>query len=174
MCHRPPRYAPVLLLLATLITIGCDSRAAAPTVPAATSTAPQSPVTVEPQAAKAEFLSGGGCFLHPAFAVRIWLRLHGEFFIRGLRFHFIDQFGTRSLPDVTPIPSPSSRPSSIPSSSPVPVPGIAALPTPFPAGGSAPFVVKFGCGVIPHGTLFINADHAGGTVAMKVRITEGE
>lgn len=170
MYHCPPRYAPVLLLLTVLTAIGCEFRTAAPTGPAAAS-APQNAITVEPASVRAEFLSSGGCFLRPPFAVRIRLHLRGGFFVRGLRFHFIDQFGTRSLPEVTPIPSPGNPPSTIPSSSPVPVPGIAALP-PFPDGGSSPFIVKFGCGVIPGGTLFINADHEHGTVAMKVRIID--
>ena len=171
MYRRLPSYAPVLLFMAILMTTGCDRAADPPTTPAAVD-APRSALTAEPEAVKPEFVSSAGCITRPAFFVRIWIRLHGTtgIFVHGLRFHFVDDFGTRVLPEVMPIPSPASTPSSIPTSSPVPVPGIAALPSPFPPAGSVPFFVRFGCGVFPEGTLFINADHERGGSSMRIRI----
>lgn len=167
MYRRLPRYAPVLLFLATALAAGCNRAPATPTSPSTTETSEQS-ITVEPALVHPEFLPTSGCDVRPAFAVRIHVRLLGGFFVRGLRFHFVDELGTRTLPQVVPILTPTG--SSIPSASPVPVPGIAALPTAFQAGGSSPFLVTFGCGVIPEGTLFINADHNRGTTAMTIRI----
>jgi hypothetical protein len=152
----------------TCATAGCDRAAAVPTAPEPTSAAQRS-LTVEPASARPEFVQSDGCFTRPGFAIRIWLGLQGGFAIHGVRFHFIDRFGTRSLPTVIPFPSPSATPS-IPSASPVPVPGIAALP-PLPTGGTSPFIVNFGCGVVPDGTLFIYADHDSGTAALRVRIS---
>lgn len=171
MDQRFARYAPILLFMAILMTPGCERGATPPTAPAATN-ALQNAVTAEPALVKPEFLPSAGCFTAPVFFVHIWIRLHGTtgLFVRGLRFHYIDDFGTRVLPEVMPIPSVGSTPSSMPTASPVPVPGIAALPSPFPPAGTVPFFVRFGCGVFPKGTLFINADHQGGVSSMRIRI----
>jgi hypothetical protein len=52
----------------------------------------------------------------------------------------------------------------------VTLPGIAALPA-LPVTGAMPFFARFGCGILPEGTLVITGDLNGRMEQAKVTIT---
>ena len=150
------RYAPVLLLLVITATGGCSRAGASPTSPSSSSF--QTSITAEPLSARPEFLPSGSCTGRPPFGVRVFINLRGrDVVLRGLSFQFIDLVGHRTLPEVIALPSPTTAASSLPASSPVAIPGIAALP-PLPQPSTVPLFARFGCGVIPEGTLIITGD----------------
>ena len=107
--------------------------------------------------------------------------------IRRLLFRFTDRFGHDSLPTVFPdqgspatrtsssssiplagpVTIPTSSPLTIPTSSAVTIPTSSAVPIPSSSAGAQvsasgfahlPFLVEFGCGVPPAGTLVISAE----------------
>jgi hypothetical protein len=169
MYQRVIRYKPVLLSLALVTVAGCERNSDTPTAPATRGL--QASITAEPQSARPEFLPSV-CDGRFAFGVRVFISLRGpDVVLSGLRFQFIDLVGTRTLPEVIRLPSPSSAASSLPSASPVTVPGIAALP-PLSGPSTIPFFVRFGCGVVPDGTLVITGDLNGRVEETKIRITD--
>jgi hypothetical protein len=169
MYQRTIRYAPVFLSLAVLTLVGCESGGDTPTAPA--SRGLQASITAEPLSARPEFLPVV-CQGLPAFGVRVIINLRGpDVVLSGLRFQFIDLVGTRTLPEVIRLPTPSSSVSSIPTTTPVTLPGIAALP-PLPTSTTIPFFARFGCGIRPEGTLIVTGDLNGTTEQMKVMITD--
>jgi hypothetical protein len=104
--------------------------------------------------------------------VRVFISLRGrDVVLNGLRFQFIDLVGNRTLPEVIRLPTPASAATSLPSASPVTLPGIAALP-PLPVSGVMPFFARFGCGIVPEGTLVITGDLNGRTEEVKVTIAD--
>ena len=163
------KYAPVLLSLTLVAAAGCARSSDTPTAPA--SPGFETALTAEPLSARPEFLPGV-CAGRPAFGVRVFISLRGrDLALSGLRFQFIDVVGTRTLPEVIRLPSPSSAAASLPSASPLTVPGIAALP-PLPVTGVMPFFARFGCGVVPEGTLVISGDLHGRTEEATVTIAD--
>jgi hypothetical protein len=118
-----------------------------------------------------------GCPVGTPFRLRVVVVVStGEdLSIQGVGFDFRDRLGTTltsrvvpasaapfggtSLPP-SPVPLPSSVPVQIPSSSPIPIPGSMSLP----AGNSRnlPFLLEFGCGVSPVGTLVVSMDTVDG------------
>jgi len=175
MCQHAPRYTAFLLflvLLAAGVASACDRTADTATSPSAPGL--QASITAEPLAAKPEFLNGPFCNGRSAFGVRVFIRLLGRnLLLRGLRFQFVDLFGNRILPEVITLPSASASASSLPfpSSSPIALPGIAALP-PLPPTEPMGFFARFGCGIVPQGTLIITGDHDGGSSQVRVIIAE--
>jgi hypothetical protein len=100
----------------------------------------------------------------------VFISLRGrDVVLSGLRFQFIDLVGTRTLPEVIRLPSPSSAATSLPSASPVTLPGIAALP-PLPVSSPIPFFARFGCGVVPDGTLVITGNLDGRTETIEIAV----
>jgi hypothetical protein len=111
------------------------------------------------------------CDGRSAFGIRVVISLRGrDVLLNGLRFQFIDLVGNRTLPEVIRLPSPSTAATSLPSASPVTLPGIAALPA-LPVTGAMPFFARFGCGILPEGTLVITGDLNGRMEQAKVTIT---
>ena len=180
----PSFGVPVLLVLLTL-PAACNSDSADVSVtsptPLVASTTIESSFGVEPSTVRPEMLPGS-CAGQSPFGVRLALTLRGahELILRGLRFSHTDRFGTRSLPDVFPIPSVSAP---LPSGGRIPfgaagtLPGVAPLPasSPIPIPGSSPiagvlvspsssilpvYLLRFGCGVVPDGFVWVNIDMA--------------
>lgn len=168
---RFPRYAPVILLVTSLAA--CSSNSTTPTAPAAL--VAQSAITAEPLTVQPEFLDGSQCPARPPFGVRFTVVVNGgqDVILRAMQFRLVDPSGGSVFPQVIPMPSISASPS-IPSSAPIPFPGAATLPaSPIPIPGSSPvtglfvsagtsrrlpFFLRFECGVVPGGTLFITVD----------------
>jgi hypothetical protein len=168
MYQRTIRYAPVLLSLAIMTLAGCGD-SDAPTAP--NSRGLQASITAEPLSARPEFLPLF-CEGLPAFGVRVVINLRGpDVVLSGLRFQFIDLVGTRTLPEVIRLPTPSSSVSSIPTTTPVTLPGIAALP-PLPTSTTIPFFARFGCGIRPEGTLIINGDLNGKVEEVRIGVSD--
>jgi hypothetical protein len=137
----------------SLSAVACDRVAISSTSPGAVGV--PAALSAEPLSVRPEFLPSPQCFDRPAFGLRVFISLRGrDVTLRGLRFRFIDLIGTQTLPDVIRMPTPTSNASSLPSASPVIMPGIAALP-PLPISSPIPFFARFGCGVLPKGTLVI-------------------
>lgn len=174
MCQRSLIFAPLMLLLASVMTSACNETPASPTEPG--EWAPAS-LTAEPATLTPEFLHSQTCSIRPAFRVRlsVILRSGGTVILSGLRFHFIDRFGERILPRVTPISTPPFG-STLPSSSPVPIPGVAPLPSSTAISGALPFFATFDCNVLPDGILVVVGDvkDAGTqrTAEMRLRVLE--
>lgn len=164
-------YAPILLLLAPMMA-GCGRLSASPTDPEPP-TALQGSITAEPPTARPEFLHSPACSASPAFSFVLRINVGGGpgLKLHGFGFLFIDRFGARTLPEVTPIPTPSAF--SMPSSSPVPVPGFVRVPAASAGTGQFPFFVKFGCDLVPEGTLIVTADTGGASEKMELRIQVG-
>lgn len=174
---RFPRYAPVLLVLvAASGAFGCGGGAAGPTSPQAPVPV-ESSVTVEPHVLRPEFLSIGSCTRRSPFGLRLRVIVSGKrnLFLRSMRFRLTDPFETSTFPEVIPTPSgseaalppaPFSGAASLPPSA-IPIPGAAPFSgafVPVNTAHSLPFFLRFGCGVIPEGTLSIwtDLDHGGG------------
>lgn len=187
MYARFPTYAAILSFLVFFAATACNRGSIGPTSPGPSTTVKTS-LTAEPVAARPEFLSNPTCPTHPSFGIRITVIVGGnDLIVRGIRFAFTDRFGSRALPDVFPTPAGST---SIPSSSPIPIPGSAALPgsSPIPIPGSSPingvlvsdgtrlalpFFLRFGCDVVPEGTIIIivdTADRTGRPGTSEVRV----
>ena len=172
MFERSPKYPAVMLALLLAAVTACNRTSASPTTPAAADAALKPSFTAEPLKVRPEFLPRGSCTGRSPFGVRITVVVGAgeDFILRGLSFSFTDRFGGRSLPDVFPTPDGSS----IPTSAPIPFPGFAPLPTrgPIPIPGSPPidgvlvgrtvrelpFFLRFGCGLVPDGTIVIVID----------------
>ena len=190
MFERSPRYPAVMLALLLAAVTACNRSSASPTTPAAADIALKPAFTAEPLTVRPEFLPRGSCTGRAPFGVRIVVdvRAGEDFILRGLSFSFTDRFGVRSLPDVFSTPD-----SSIPTSGPIPFPGFAPLPTrgPIPIPGSPPidgvlvgrtvqeipFFLRFGCGLVPDGTIVIVVDlndrrGRPERAEMEVRVTE--
>ena len=163
--------APILLLLAPMMA-GCGRLSASPTDPEAP-TALQGSITAEPLQARPEFLHSPACSASPAFSFVLRINVGGGpgLTLHGFRFLFIDRLGARALPEVTAIPTPSGF--SMPSSSPVPVPGFVRVPAASAGTGQFPFFVKFGCDLVPEGTLIVTADTGGASQKLELRIQVG-
>lgn len=180
---RVPKYGVGLLFVALSAAAGCDRAAVSVTAPAgdAGGGSMQSAFAADPAAVSPEFVTTAGCTDHPAFHARVSVVVGGpqDVIVRALRFGFTDRFGAGTLPEIIPIPSPTSpHPApSLPDASPIPIPGAAVLPgaSPIPIPGappinglfvptgtrrSLPFLLRFGCGVLGDGTLVITADAA--------------
>jgi hypothetical protein len=172
MNTRFRRYAPVVLLFALASAVACDRTADSPTSPELVRQV-QTSITAEPRSVQPEFLTSPACVGRRPFGARVTVIVEGRdgLILRDLRFAFVDRFGTRTLPEVIPIPTASS---SIPSSSPISIPGVAALPSASPVLGPLPFFVRFGCDVIPEGTLIITAEAVGRAMeATEMRVQIG-
>jgi hypothetical protein len=192
-----PKYGLLLLFLPLVAAAACDRTELTLTGPAPSALLPlQSSFSAEPRSILPEFLPTGSCVTRPAFGLRLSVIIGGGevVILRGLRFGFNDRFGASAFPDVFPIASLSAPPvqsPGIPTSSPISLPGIAALPaSPIPIPGSSPidgiliaagtsrtlpFFLRFGCGLVPDGTLVITADAADAngrfeTPQMRVRV----
>src|SRR5215204_5377648 len=127
MYQRFLRYPPVLLFVMSLVAVACDRGSIVPTSPAAPGV--EASLSAEPLSARPEFLPSFNCFDRQPFGVRVIISLRGRnVVLRGLSFAFVDLVGTRTLPDVIRLPSPSSTLTSIPTATPISLPGIAALP----------------------------------------------
>jgi hypothetical protein len=195
-----PKYGVSLLFMLLVATTACGRTDAVPTAPTPTlaTSSVQSAFGVEPLSVMPEFLHDGSCVGSRRFGARLGLSVRGgrDVILRGLRFSFVDRFGARSLPEVIPIPSlsaPLPQALTIPTASPVPIPGVAPLPgtSPIPIPGSSPviglvfpagtsrvlpFFVRFGCGVVPEGFVFIAAeaaDDAGNFSTSELRVRVG-
>lgn len=173
---RFPRYAPVLLFVVAAAA-GCDGDAASPSSPGPVVPL-RSSVTVEPHVVLPEFLPAGSCASRSPFGLRLRVILSGQrdLVLRGLRFRLADPFGTSALPEVIPVPTGSEA--ALPTPQSIPLPGASVLPaSPIPIPGTSPltgvqvtagasrplpFFLRFGCGVIPEGTLFVMTDIADG------------
>ncbi len=172
MYQHAPRYAPffLILLLVAAAAAGCNRSADTPTSPSTPSL--QASITAEPLSAKPEFLNGPVCDGRVSFGVRVFISFRGPVVVlRTLRFQFVDLLGRRSTPDVFSLPSPSAAASSLPLSSPVTMPGIAALP-PLPSDSPLGFFARFGCGIVPEGTLIITGDDNGRRSEARVMVAE--
>jgi hypothetical protein len=175
MHTRFPAYAPVVLFLA-IVTAACTRDAAMPTSPTP-AVGLEASLAAEPSSPRPEFLHSFDCPTRPAFAVGLTIIISGrdDLILRAVRFAFTDRFGVRTLPDAIPVPSsvstslpvatpitmPAARP--LPGSSPIPIPGsspIQGLLVSAGASRSLPFFLRFGCGLIPDGTIVITADTA--------------
>ena len=166
---RLPRYAPVILLVASVAA--CSGNPSTPTAPAAL--VAQSAITAEPLTVQPEFLHGSQCPVRPPFGLRLSIVVNGgDVILRGMQFRLIDLSGGSVFPDVIPMPSISASPS-IPTSAPIPLPEASPIPIPgssptsgvFVSVGTSrrlPFFLRFGCGVVPGGTLFITVDATDG------------
>ena len=172
---RVPVYTPAFLILGLAGVTACGD-SPAPTSPSAAAGLGAS-LTAEPLSARPEFLPGFSCPGRPAFGVGLTVIVAArnyDVILQRLRFTFSDPRGGRALPEVFPtsMPTPSS---SIPSTSPIPMPGAIGLPTTPPVGvpgsppiqdlpilrgasRSLPFFLRFGCDVVPEGTLVVTAD----------------
>ncbi|HJR57857.1 MAG TPA: hypothetical protein VJ813_00595 [Vicinamibacterales bacterium] len=175
MYARCPRYVPVLLFLVCTATAACDRLDITATSPAPADGVKAS-LTAEPASVRPEFLPSLSCPTRPAFGIRILIIVSGgDVILRAIRFGFTDRLGDLAFPQVLPTPSLSSPSTSFPSSSPIPIPGAAPLPgssvIPIPGAlpiegllvsgsRSLPFVLTFGCGLVPEGTITITADTA--------------
>jgi hypothetical protein len=180
----------VLSVLFVGATAGCESGATSPISPPALVQL-SSAVTVEPLVVQPEFLHAGSCARVAPFGLRLRVILggHRNLILRGLRFRLTDRFGTSALPEVIPIPTGSEA--ALPTPQSTPLPGATALPSsPIPIPGASPmtgvsvaagasqplpFFLRFGCGVLPEGTLFIMTDIADGngrsdTSQLRVRV----
>ena len=145
-----------------LFTAGCDEVRTNLTVPAS---AALSFVRAEPRQIAPRFLADPFCVAEPPFFGSLGLTIapDADLFLERVRFDFIDRFGKRALPLVTPVPSIHTT---IPTSSPVPMPGVAtsliAGQVSFgrqlvPAGRRRTdfFSLQFDCGVPAFGTVFV-------------------
>lgn len=178
MTMRLPRYAPAVLFLMSAAAVGCDSNSVSVTAPAALNAELQPSIAVEPDAPRPEFLLGTSCPGHPPFGLRLRIVLGGghDWILRGLRFHLTAPFGGSLFPEVIPIHTPGTL-TSIPTTMPIPLPGAGAIPgaSPISIGGSSPiqglfiragtshswpYLLRFGCGVPPAGSIIVNADGA--------------
>jgi hypothetical protein len=164
-------YAPLMLLVVPAM-VGCGRISASPTDPAAP-TALQGSITAEPVSARPQFLHSPACFASPAFSFVLRITVGGgpSLELHGFRFLFIDRLGARTFPEVTPIPTPSAF--SLPSSSPVSVPGFVRVPAASAGTGLFPLLVKFGCDVVPEGTLIVTAETGGASQKLELRIQVG-
>ena len=200
MSRRFPSFAvPVLLMLLTLPAActgeSVDVSVTGPTPVVANATFGSS-LGVEPSTVHPEVLPGS-CAGHRPFGVRLALTIRGahDLILRGLRFSHTDRLGTRSLPEVIPLPSisaPLPAGGTIPLPTPGLSPGVAPLPaaSPIPIPGSSPisgvllspnssilpvYLLRFGCGVVPNGVIgmFVDTADRGGrleTLELRVRV----
>ena len=169
--------------------IGCDRAdvsATAPTPAVSAGTASDLSLAVEPVMLRPESIGGQSCARQSPFGTRVIIRIRSgsDFFLRGIRFRFVDRFGVSSLPRVTPIPgsAPLTTPfASLPvPTSPIPM-GVAplSLPTSAPItipGTTLPFFLAFDCGPAQEGTIFVDvetADRNGRTRAAAVQARLG-
>lgn len=192
MCLRSPKYAPLFLISAFLITSACSDRN--DTSPTAPSVMESFGLTAEPLTIAPELLSAPFCGSWPPFRAPVTVIVRGrrDLIVRRLGFDFTDRFGRRSVPATIRPLSGSSGATAIPNSSPVPFPSPATLPSssPIPIPGSSPFdglrlsgaashrlpfSLEFGCGVPAAGTLSVSIEAtdergASGTSQVNVRI----
>ena len=176
MNARLPKYVPLFLLSALVVTACGDTGNTSPTAPSGLQHAM---ITAEPSTVGPEFVRGDSCLGFAPFGARLTfiVRPRGDITVRSARFHFIDRFGVRTVPAVTPpqitpsalpatpfstpVPMPSSPPIPMPASSAIPIPGVSQFDPLVVLGGSSltlPFLVQFGCGVPPDGTVFVDFD----------------
>ena len=189
------KYVLVVLVSAFLGTAGCsDSEPAGATAPSPVAAAT---VTAEPMTIRPEFLPSSSCGNRPAFrgGLSIIVGATDELILRGLQFHFVDRFGGRTSPLVSPTSAFAGVTTSIPTSGPVPIPspGFVSIPgsSPITIPGASPvhgvllsantfrtlpFAFEFGCGVHADGTLLINvetSDRKGRRGTSEVRVSIG-
>lgn len=147
---RVSRFAPAVLVALTLGVSACEDSSAILTASLnAPSRFDTHRFTVEPSVIAPEFLTGSSCRSLRPFHLRFNFFVHSnrQLFLRGLRFQLIDRSGGRALP----VP--------IPTSPAVAIPGelqFHGVQTGNPLG----LTLKFDCGVLPVGTLLIDADTA--------------
>lgn len=174
MSHRTCAYASALVVLASFTSIACNGNGDSTGAGLSGLTGPSSlgaaSLTAEPATIAPAFRFISGCRDHPPFDARgnIGVRARQDVFIRDISFEFFDRSGRRVRPFVfvdlpnailPPIPLPSSPPVSLPSSHPIPIPGqVPASDFLVPAGVFVkfPFGLRFDCGVLPRGTLFVS------------------
>ena len=153
------------LLLALVVSPGCgDDDNGTPSGPTVVSRFSVSPsVTAEPLVLTPEFMNDEFCSGSGPFTVRLALliaaRTREALALRRIDFRFTDRRGLQTIPTASPIPMPQpgeSPAGTIPTSSPVPIPepgsGESILINPGTVG-RFPFMLRFGCGVAPAGSL---------------------
>jgi hypothetical protein len=171
MDARICKYASGFVLLASLGLAGYTDDGASTdhlTGPSTLTPVPLSIVTVEPAAVRPVFLRSPSCFTASPFQAGFSLvfRAEQELLVSGFGFEFLDRFGQRSVPTLIPTSSTGSSfvPVPLPTSSPVPIPGPSSSFNGFvmTAGTSStvPFLLQFGCGVAPSGTLIVSVNTA--------------
>lgn len=198
MSTRVPMYGRFLLFLALVTAAACERANGSITAPSGlTVSSLQSFFAAEPLTIRPELLHSALCGSRPPFSGRVSIIVQGGpgVILREVQFNFTDRLGRSALPEVTPIfgvSAPAIPASTIPTASPIPFPGNPVLPgaSPIPIPGSSPvhgifiqagssrtlpFDLRFGCGVVPDGTLLIRADAADrsgrfDTAVLRVRI----
>jgi len=171
MDARICKYASGFVLLAGLGLAGCVKDGVSTdhvTGPSTLTPASRTIVTVEPAAVRPVFLRSPSCFTASPFQAGFSLvfRADQELSVRGFEFEFLDRLGRRSVPTLIPTSSTGSSfvPVTLPTSSPVPIPGPSSSFNGFvmTAGTSStvPFLLQFGCGVAPSGTLVVSVNTA--------------
>ena len=128
---------------------------------------------VEPSTLRSELLPGA-CSPGAPFGVRLGLTIRGgeDIIVRGVRFSFVDPIGTRLLPEILPIPSPSGGSPTpargiapLPATSPIPIPGagsITGVLVPAGAHRRLDYFLRFSCIVIAEGQIVVVIDAADG------------
>jgi hypothetical protein len=173
MSVRLPTYAAISLVLVLLSASACNRGSASVTSPA-TTTNLKAALAVEPAVLRPEILNDVTCPAAAAFGIRLNVIVGGDdLIIRGVRFIFSDRLGRRLIPEAF---SSGAGSTSIPSSAPIPFPNGSALPGSAPitipgfpvfngtrvipgARLTQPFFLRFGCDVLPEGTIIVTVDH---------------
>ena len=172
MSVRLPTYAAIPLLLVFLSASACNRTSVTLTGPD-TTTNLKATLAAEPETVRPQFLTDL-CPAHPSFGARLTVIVGGEdLIVRGIRFGFFDRTGIRVVPDAfltslgsTSIPSTAAIPfagTTLPNASPIPIPGAPPVHGVRVQGGerlTLPFFLRFGCGVLPEGTIIVTVDTA--------------
>ena len=187
-----PKYVAVFLVSAFAVIACGRNDVVSPTAPASVN---KSVIAIEPATVAPEFFPTPLCPRFSPFGARFTLvvRSGEDLVLRVVQFEFIDRFGGRSVPSVTPqssaasvpsapaVPLPGSSPipfptpTTLPSSSPVPIPAASFDPLLIPGGTTreVPFLLSFGCGVPADGTVVITLemlDRRGTAETTEVRV----
>lgn len=179
MPSRASASAVALLVLTTLVAVGCDDSddPADVSVTGPSRFVVGSTITADPPIVSAQFQGGSGCLGAVPFDARINVnvRPQEELFIRTIGFEFLPGYGQRVFPVVVPgtfvLNNSVLPPIPLPTSHPIPFPGQVPMSNiVVPAGAflKAPFHLQFECGVPAVGTLFVAVETADrrGTVAV--------
>ena len=186
MPRRLPSFGVLLLCLLLVATLGCDQTAMVITTtgpaPLTATVSAGTTFGVEPSMLMPEILPGA-CGGHSPFGLRLIVTVRGDHdvTIRGMHVSYTDRFGARALPSIMPIPSlstPFPSGATLPTSSPVQVPGFASFPeagvvVPRGSQHGFPYLMRFGCEVVPGGTIVIlieTSDQHGKTETSELRV----
>ena len=176
MYARLPKYVPLFLVSALLVTACGADNSVSPTAPSKAEVQTAA-FTAEPDTLVPEFFPSPFCHPHSPFGVRfvVIIRPSDDVFLRGMRVHFLDGFGRKTFPHVVPFHGTSpalpinAGPITIPTSPTIPTPVSSTIPIPGASGfdplliqrGAShrlPFFLQFGCGVPADGTVFVDFD----------------